>query len=255
MKSIKSIYYHNPTPSQFERTVVWLQRKGYRFLTADEVMACVGGDSPIDGRLAFLSLDDAWRSNLELIPVIEKCGVPITIFAPVEPLESGNYWWEYMTREEREPFKKLDYATFNSRLAELRTRQSLQRSCMTADELRRVARHPLVSVQSHTLTHPILTNLPDDAVRREFVESKTRLEEIIGQRVDYFSYPNGSYSIREVEVARTAYKMAFTTDLRYIRRGDDLLALPRIEVTGRYWRDKLKFYNVWPIIKKLCLSD
>ena len=255
MKTIKSIYYHNPTPAQLERTIAWLQRKGYRFLTIDELFDYASGNRPIDGRLAYLSFDDAWRSNLELIPVIEQHAVPITIFAPVEPIESGNYWWEYMPREQRERFKTLDYQEFTARMAELKARQSLQRSCMTADELRSIARHPLVSVQSHTLTHPILTSLPDDIMRREIVESKARLEAIIGKRVDYFSYPNGTYTMREVEAARSAYKMAFTTDLRYISVGDDLLALPRIEVTGRYWRDKLKFYNIWPIIKKICLSD
>lgn len=251
MNTIKSIYFHNPTPVQLERTVCWLLAKGYRFVSADELYGIVANKHAVSGRLAFLSLDDAWRTNLRLVPVVEKYNVPITIFAPVEAIETGNYWWEYVPREEREGFKRLGYAEFCGRMAELRCRKTLKRSCMTADEIRRLAQNPLVSIQSHTLTHPILTSLPDGHLAYELAQSKQRLEAMTGCEVRYFSYPNGTYSCREVEAARLVYRMAFTTDLHYISGSDDILALPRIELTGRYHRDKLKFYNIWPVMRKI----
>lgn len=251
MKSIKSIYYHNPTPQQLERTVIWLQKKGSRFISIEELYDYVINHRPINERLVFLSLDDAWRDNLRLIPTIEKYHVPITIFAPVEPIASGNYWWEYVAKEEREYFKLLPYEDFCQRLSMLKGQQHLTRSCMTADEIRTLAKHPLVSIQAHTLTHPILTSLTEADLQKELREGKAQLERIIGQRVDYFSYPNGTYSEREVALAKDIYKMAFTTDLRYITPQEQVWTLPRIEVTGRYFRDKLKFYNLWPIVRKV----
>lgn len=252
MKSIKSIYYHNPTPLQLERTICWLQSKGYRFISCDElyndVKLSVGGDE----KLVFLSLDDAWRTNLQLVPVIEKYHVPITIFAPIEPLTSGHYWWDYFpSRTERETLKQLSYDDFCRKLQQIKAHVRLPRTCMTRDELKQLAKHPLVSIQSHTMTHPILTSLPDELLKEEIERAKEALEEIIEQPVDYFSYPNGSYGEREVEMARGTYKMAFTTDLRYITLKEDIMALPRIEVTGDYFRDKLKFYNIWPIIRRI----
>lgn len=251
MSTIKSIYLHNPTPTQLERILRYMLRGGYRFLNIDELYCYLTGCNAIKGRLAFLSFDDAWRSNLQLIPIIERFNVPITIFAPTEPLESGNYWWEYVPREEREGVKRLCYADFCKRIDKARSKTHLERSCMTADEIKALANHPLVSIQSHTITHPILTAMPDDLAEKEIKESKERLETIIGREVNYFSYPNGSYREREVKVARNTYRMAFTTDLHYIARHNDLLALPRIELTGRFYRDLLKLYNVWPILRKI----
>lgn len=251
--AIRSIYYHNPTPQQLERTLCWLIGMGYTFLSADEVYDMVTTKHKAKGKHVFMSFDDAWRSNLQLIPVIEKYNVPITIFAPTEPLESGNYWWEYVAKEQREDFKKLDYETFCSRLDRLHQQTVLERSCMTKEELRALSRHPLVSIQSHTITHPILTKLPEKRMLEELKEAKNQLENIIQQEVNYFSYPNGSYTPREVEAARQVYKMAFTTDLHHITTDNDPLALPRIEITGRYHRDKLKFYNIWPLIRKVGL--
>lgn len=251
MKSIKSIYYHNPTPLQLERTISWLQKKGYRFISISELYDYMIKCRPIQEKLVFLSLDDAWRNNLLLLPTIEKYHVPITIFAPIEPLTSGNYWWEYVPREERETFKELPYEDFCQRLSKIKGQQTLHRSCMTAEELRSLAQHPLVSVQAHTLTHPILTSLSDAYLIKELKEGKEQLERIIGQEVDYFSYPNGTYAEREVALTKEIYKMAFTTDLRHITPHEDLWTLPRIEVTGLYFRDKLKFYNIWPFVRKV----
>lgn len=251
MKSIKSIYYHNPTPQQFERTVVWLQKKGYRFISIDELYAYLIKQRPINEKLVFMSLDDAWRSNLQLLATVERRHVPITIFAPVEPIASGNYWWEYVAKEERENFKLLPYEEFCQRLSALKRQQKLTRSCMTADEIRTLAKHPLVSIQAHTLTHPILTSLTEADLKKELKEGKEQLERIIEQKVDFFSYPNGTYAKREVTIAKDVYKMAFTTDLHYLTLQDNLWTLPRIEVTGRYVRDKLKFYNLWPIVRKV----
>lgn len=251
MNTIKSIYFHTPTPPQLERTLRWMKRGGYRFLSADELYQCLTSGHMPQGRLAFLSLDDAWRSNLQLIPVIEKYGAPITIFAPTEPIEAGNYWWEYIPREERECVKRLSYADFCRRVANERKKLTMERSCMTEEEIRTLARHPLVSIQSHTMTHPILTALPDELLKEEMRQSKRLLEAITGEDVSYFSYPNGSYTTREVEAARQVYKMALTTDLRDIHLDDDVLALPRIELTGRRYRDILKFYNIWPFLRKM----
>ena len=255
MTKIKSIYYHSPSPLQLERTLSWLQAKGYRFISCRTLLECLSGECPMGRKWVVLTLDDAWRSNLQLLPVLERHDVPVTIFAPWEPVLTGNYWWEYVPRSEREAFKALDYESFCEQLDRRKVELHLARSCMTADELRLLDRHPLVSIQSHTLTHPILTSLTDDRLKLELTASKVNLENLLGHEVSFFSYPNGSYTRREVEAARAIYRMAFTTDLHDITPHSDLCALPRIEVTGLYRRDKLKFYHIWPVLRKLCLLN
>jgi len=86
-----------------------------------------------------------------------------------------------------------------------------------------------VEIGSHTLTHPILTNVGDKRLRRELSGSKSRLEEILGRQVDQFCYPNGDHDERvQCEVARAGYRAAVTVVNGLIQREDDPLTLRRV---------------------------
>jgi peptidoglycan/xylan/chitin deacetylase (PgdA/CDA1 family) len=208
-------------------------------------------------RLAFISFDDGWRDNLKLLPTIEKYQVPICIFAATEPLKSGNFWWEYVREDVGTigmiKFKELPYDKFYSQLAEIKSRHKLERSALTTEELAKLSQHPLVTIQSHTVNHPILTHVPDKVLNTELHNSKLELEKITGNKEVYaISYPNGSLNKREVTACRQYYKMAFTTEQRDIKITDDLHLLPRYALTGNsYFRDLLKAYGVWKNLKKI----
>ena len=252
MEDIKSIYFHNPTPDGLEKCIVWLQKNGYHFISDCELFDILTIKKTIEKKLAFLSFDDAWKSNLDFIPIIEKYKVPITIFVPIEPLTSGNYWWDY-ARDDAPAFKELGYEEFLRRVDALKCKMSLKRTCMTVDDIKRLSYHPLVSLQAHTISHPILTKLPDDIVRREILESKTILEEIIGKEVRFFSYPNGSYGKRELEIVSNCFDMAFSIKMRHIKLTDNICELPRIGFTGDYYKDIIKYFGYWPLLKKILL--
>ncbi|MDX2031941.1 MAG: polysaccharide deacetylase family protein [Blastocatellia bacterium] len=86
-----------------------------------------------------------------------------------------------------------------------------------------------VEIGSHTRTHPILTNITEEQLRRELYESRLRLEEELGRPVEHFCYPNGDNDARvQREVARAGYRVAVTTVSGLNRRGDDPLTLHRI---------------------------
>jgi peptidoglycan/xylan/chitin deacetylase (PgdA/CDA1 family) len=70
-----------------------------------------------------------------------------------------------------------------------------------------------MEIGSHTLTHPILTNVSETQLRRELVESRKRLESILKRKVDLFCYPNGNYnSAVASEVERAGYSCAVTIE-------------------------------------------
>lgn len=70
-----------------------------------------------------------------------------------------------------------------------------------------------MEIGSHTLTHPILTNVSVPELRRELVESRKRLESILKRKVDYLCYPNGNYnSAVASEVERAGYRCAVTVE-------------------------------------------
>jgi len=56
----------------------------------------------------------------------------------------------------------------------------------------------------HSMTHPYLPDLADADMKREIIDAKLRIEEIVGHRIDHFSLPGGRYDARTLEMARSA---------------------------------------------------
>ncbi len=250
---VSSIYLHNPSPELFEMVLKWYVKHHYRFISLAEVKQLLEAKNNPKKRLAFISFDDGWQSNLDLLPICEKYDVPITIFVATEPLLSGNYWWEYVTTKYGRPtmltFKKKPEIEFYADLAKVKADMKLERSSMTIDELKTIASHPLVTIQSHTVNHPILTNLSMESLEKELSESRYMLEEMVGYPVDVFSYPNGNVGQREIEaLKKTGYRFAFTTEaLPFDVENSDPYLLPRMAMNmhGGKYDNLAKLVGIW----------
>lgn len=252
---IRSLYYHNPNVEGFEKIIQYLKSRKYTFLSIWDLRNKIN-NKDFAGKNVFISFDDGWSGNLCLLPVLEKYNIPITIFVSVKPILQGNFWWEYVVKDrgyiKTEEFKKLSYYDFYSQLNSIKGKIGvIQRSALTLEELKEISQHPLVSIQSHTINHPILTHLPDKELYKELLVSKEWLENTIQKEVFAFSYPNGSLSDREVNAAKNYYEFAFTTEQRNIQAHDDKFLLPRYALTGDYKRDLLKMYGIWGKIKSV----
>jgi len=86
----------------------------------------------------------------------------------------------------------------------------------------------LVTVGSHTMSHPMLTTLDEVSARAEIVNSRRRLEEMLGRAVEFFCYPAGAYSESVTEEVRRHYRAAVTTDPGFVRPHDDRHLLRRV---------------------------
>ena len=86
-----------------------------------------------------------------------------------------------------------------------------------------------IEIGSHTVTHPVLTRVTADRLRRELEQSRDRLEEMLGHPVMLFCYPNGAYdrTVRDA-VAQAGYRLAVTTDSGLNDATIDPLAIRRI---------------------------
>lgn len=83
----------------------------------------------------------------------------------------------------------------------------------------------------HSMTHAYLTDLDDEGLRREIVEAKSQLEEIIGHPVKHFSCPGGRHNSRVSETARVAgYETVATSRMQANSVKTDRLALGRVAV-------------------------
>jgi peptidoglycan/xylan/chitin deacetylase (PgdA/CDA1 family) len=85
---------------------------------------------------------------------------------------------------------------------------------------------------SHTMTHPHLASLTEAECRRELVESRSQLQDRLGQRVRHLAYPFGSCNARVAAIAiQTGYETACTVEIGR-SRNESLFGLRRIPITG-----------------------
>lgn len=94
-----------------------------------------------------------------------------------------------------------------------------------------------VRIEGHTANHPDLRTLCDQAIDAEFEEADAVIERRVGRRPAYFAYPYGYYDTRVQRLARYRYRACFTTRLAFLSKGDDPLALPRLD--SHYFRSPL----------------
>lgn len=124
--------------------------------------------------------------------------------------------------------ERISLAEEIARLANVQPPQNLM---MTSGEVKTM-RQGGMQIGAHTVSHPILARLTDDQAREEIANSKHFLEQLLGERVTVFAYPNGKpgedYGPQSVEVVRSlGFDAAVSTQWGASRRGDDPLQIKR----------------------------
>ena len=254
---ILSIYFHNPDKKRFERICRWLKRKGYTVISIKQLESIIS-EKRETRKLAIITFDDGWNKNLELLESIEQNQIPVTIFVTTESVEQGNYWWEYaeIKGQERltaiqkiQDFKKLPVGEFREKLSILKQQYTLNRSAITLDELKVLSRNKYVTIGSHTVTHPILTQCPEEVQKVELTESKKQLLKFFNKDIDFISYPNGNYNLDTLNIVKnTGYKLGFTVEPERIdvKKVNPFL-IPRysIDDNGGYFENLSKILGIW----------
>ena len=107
------------------------------------------------------------------------------------------------------------------------------RTHVSWQDLNRMANDPLVTIASHSKTHPALTRLSNQKLAQEVVDSKKILESRLARPIHYFTYPYGIYDARvkrAVANARYLAAIAFAVPTeRFANQSADLLSLARFE--------------------------
>jgi peptidoglycan/xylan/chitin deacetylase (PgdA/CDA1 family) len=89
-----------------------------------------------------------------------------------------------------------------------------------------------IEIGAHTMTHPILKNMSDDAAFVEIEKSRAWIAEKVGDAPRLFAYPNGrrgdDYEPRHAEMVRSAgYLAGFSTNWGCATACSPLFELPR----------------------------
>jgi peptidoglycan/xylan/chitin deacetylase (PgdA/CDA1 family) len=187
------------------RSLLW---RGFRPVDARDAM---------DGhpRLLHVTFDDAFTNIEAGIQVLQRLGVPATVFACPSYADDG---------------RPLDVPEVAAAAAE----HPEHMVTMKWDELGALAERG-IEVGSHTLTHPHLPRLSDAELRRELLDSRGRLEDELRRPCRYVAYPFGDDDERVHRAAeQTGYEAAFS--LRARTDPFDRYAIPRVDL---YRKDTL----------------
>lgn len=166
--------------------------------------------------LVCITFDDAFENLLDnAIPILEEFQVPALIFAVPGNLGKTPNW---------------NIASDHPEAAE---------KTMTAEQLVTLSKNPLITIGSHTQTHPDLTQLPPEKIKYELAESKRVLEQLLFQPVEDLALPHGAFNDTVLQIARqVGYKRIFTLEPKLISSGG-----MQKGVIGRFSISP----DVWPI--------
>ena len=190
-------------PQFLEQTIKDYCNQGYRFVSVNDACSIIA-----KGRskqpFVCLTFDDGYRDTFDLAyPLLKKLNIPFVVYVTTGFVDgTASMWWYGKTE------------------------------AMNWNQIKALDNDPLCTIGAHTVSHPRLSTLAEEDTRKEIVDSKQRLEEMLGHPINHFSYPHGDYNTTTLQVVNEA---GFTSALKAwggsIRKGDvNLLELPRIEL-------------------------
>ncbi|MBW4522160.1 MAG: polysaccharide deacetylase family protein [Scytolyngbya sp. HA4215-MV1] len=194
----KKVFF-DVTPDEFESHLRQIQAQGLTPISLDQLVIHLRTGLPLPEKPIVLTFDDGYSGHYQYVyPLLKKYGYPAT------------------------------FSIYTAKIG-----KQLGRSSLTWEQLREMAKDPLVTIASHSLSHPPdLTQFSDDKLRPEIFESKQILEQELGISIHYFTYPEGKYDPRVAQmVAAAGYEAALTmndTDERFAGQSESLLAISRI---------------------------
>jgi peptidoglycan/xylan/chitin deacetylase (PgdA/CDA1 family) len=171
--------------------------------------------SPLGKNAAAITFDDGFEDFLlQALPELRTRNIPSTVFVIVRAVGQ-----EFGTRE------RLDRV-------------------LSVQQLRDLP-EDLVTIGSHTLTHPFLPETTKTEAYQEIVESRKQLEKMLDRPIELFSFPFGGFTQALVDICREAgYRRVFTT-LPTLASAD-----PQGFAVGRVRADT----NDWPLETRLKIT-
>ncbi len=204
------------SPEVFASQIEFLVRNHYNVVGPDEIISYMEKRAKMPPKTVAITADDGLYNFYKYAyPLLKKYNLKATIFVVTNKIgKPGRLGWK---------------------------------------ELREMSDSGLVTVGSHTKSHPWLPEVSVDEkkLNDELVVSKRILEKGLGKKVDYICYPNGAFNDLVKESARSAgYKGGFTTNPAKRSDIDDIYAIRRLKMSSSsrnqlILRGKISRYYAW----------
>lgn len=193
----KQVFF-DVTPEEFEAHLKLIQEKQLTPISADQLVNHLRTGIPLPAKPVLLTFDDGYEGH----------------YTHVYPL-----------------LKKYNYPAMFS-IYTAKVGKQMGRSSLNWEQLREMAKDPLVTIASHSVSHTVMENMTPTQLLLETQESKRILEAELGISIRYFTYPEGKYDQKTLEAVKAAgYIAAFTMndlDERLAGDSNSVLEIGRI---------------------------
>jgi len=279
------------SPRTFEQQMEYFCRR-YEILSLDKLVQYIHHGKSLPEKAVVITIDDGYKdSYLCAYPILKKNRIPATIFLVTGHIGTANlFWWdrvsyvihhisvEQLSLDElgshslwSEPDKSRANLIVTERLKKLpEERKNLlidklfqlsgveipvdlgRELILSWDEVKEMSNGD-ISFGAHSVTHPILTNMPLEQAKYEIIQSKKDIEEKLGQRVTAFSYPNGDFNAELVSfIKETGFTCAVSiSPNKLISPKDRLYGLSRIAAIENSNKFKGMSCGLWGDLKSI----
>lgn len=251
---------------KFSQLCGWLAR-WFNVMPLDQAVTALRSGT-LPARAAVITFDDGYADNCHVaLPILQRHGLTATFFIATGFLDGGRMWNDTIIEAVRNCqlpvldlsglglgrhglgsiadrqaaipalIQQIKYRPLQERIAITEQLAELAQVMVPGDLMMRSsevkAMHQAgMQIGAHTVSHPILARLSDAQAREEIGQSKQFLEQLLGERVGLFAYPNGKpgedYSPASVEVVRSlGFDAAVSTQWGTSATGDDLFQIRR----------------------------
>ena len=164
------------------------------------------------GRYCAVTFDDGFVCVQEnALPVLAKRKIPATIFVPSACLGQRPPW--------------LD-----------ETHKDYQNVIMTQAQLNHLDKK-LIVIGSHGRKHLNLLRISPDEARKEIVQSKKELKDILNRPIDTISFPEGDFNQTHINMAiQAGYRQAYSIEPEQISPRTNPFLRGRVKVDPSDWR-------------------
>lgn len=204
---------------QFDEHLSILKEGGYKVLALEEIIKRLKKGESLPEKTVAITMDDGYLSILkEAYPRLKKAGYPFTVFISTDSVDRG-------------------YSRY-----------------MRWDDVRVLAKDPLVSFGAHTASHFHMADAGAERIREEMTRSLDRFKAEINIRPKLFAYPYGEVSLEAAEIVEEFGMIAaFGQHSGAVHAGDDFYNLPRFALNETYGDGKR--FQMVASVKALPVSD
>lgn len=198
-------------PKSFADQMAYLLRQGYQAVTLHDVVEYAQNGHTSVKRPVCIVFDDGYKNNYtEAFPVLHKVGFSATIFVTTDYCGKLNKW-----SPQHKSIPSLPM--------------------MSWEEMVEMSRHG-IEFGSHTKSHPKLAEIDAKMAREELEGAKEELEHHLGEKVEFASYPFGSFNGEVKTLAESLFKAVVSTRLGKVQLGSDIHALERINASSKLFK-------------------